>query len=70
SRDTGIGEKQQQQRQRDRKEMEGELAWLALLLVHALLVPCASAVVGRGDFPPNFLFGTSTSAYQGPYISP
>lgn len=35
---------------------------VALLLAHGLL-PCASAV-DRGDFPENFLFGTSTSAYQ------
>ncbi|GJN02362.1 hypothetical protein PR202_ga19704 [Eleusine coracana subsp. coracana] len=42
--------------------MGAELVWLALVLAHGLL-PCASSVV-RGDFPPNFLFGTSTSAYQ------
>ncbi|GJN02361.1 hypothetical protein PR202_ga19703 [Eleusine coracana subsp. coracana] len=42
--------------------MAGELAWLALVFAHGLL-PYALAV-NRGDFPPNFLFGTSTSAYQ------
>ncbi|RLM73066.1 putative inactive beta-glucosidase 14 [Panicum miliaceum] len=41
--------------------MGGELVAL-LLLAHGLL-PCAWAV-GRGQFPDNFLFGTSTSAYQ------
>jgi hypothetical protein len=42
----------------------GELVLLAL--AHGLLLlppPCASAV-DRGQFPGNFLFGTSTSAYQ------
>jgi beta-glucosidase len=43
--------------------MGGKLvALLALVLAHGLL-PCASAV-DRGQFPDNFLFGTSTSAYQ------
>ncbi|GJN27053.1 hypothetical protein PR202_gb15036 [Eleusine coracana subsp. coracana] len=42
--------------------MAGELGWLALVLAQGLL-PYALAVY-RGDFPPNFLFGTSTSAYQ------
>ncbi|GJN27054.1 hypothetical protein PR202_gb15037 [Eleusine coracana subsp. coracana] len=42
--------------------MGAELVWLALVLAHGLL-PCASSV-HRGDFTPNFLFGTSTSAYQ------
>ncbi|TVU15273.1 hypothetical protein EJB05_38784 [Eragrostis curvula] len=40
-----------------------ELAWLLLLLAHGLL-SCASSSVDRGDFPPNFVFGASTSAYQ------
>nr|CAB3487623.1 unnamed protein product [Digitaria exilis] len=40
----------------------GAMVGVALLLAHGLL-PCASAV-DRGDFPENFLFGTSTSAYQ------
>jgi hypothetical protein len=44
--------------------MARELAWLALALAHGLLLlPCLSKV-HRGDFPPDFLFGTSTSAYQ------
>jgi len=46
--------------------MAGELVvWVALLLAHELL-PCpgAAAAGGRGQFPDDFLFGTSTSAYQ------
>ncbi|OEL22949.1 putative inactive beta-glucosidase 14 [Dichanthelium oligosanthes] len=42
--------------------MAGVVIGIALLLAHELL-PCASAV-DRAHFPPNFLFGTSTSAYQ------
>jgi beta-glucosidase len=43
--------------------MAGELVvWLALLLAHELQ-PCPGAsAVGRGQFPDDFLFGTSTSA--------
>ncbi|KAK8449178.1 hypothetical protein SEVIR_7G173000v4 [Setaria viridis] len=42
----------------------GMVVGLALfLLAHQGLLPCASAV-DRGEFPENFLFGTSTSAYQ------
>ncbi|CAN6268522.1 unnamed protein product [Urochloa humidicola] len=37
--------------------LAGACCWLLLL------VPCASAV-NRSDFPPSFLFGTVTSAYQ------
>nr|CAB3485115.1 unnamed protein product [Digitaria exilis] len=44
--------------------MAGELVWLALLLAHELLpCPCVLAI-DRGEFPEDFLFGTSTSAYQ------
>ena len=50
---------------RSREDMAGELVvWVALLLAHELL-PCPGAsTVGRGQFPDDFLFGTSTSAYQ------
>jgi beta-glucosidase len=40
------------------------VVWLALLLSRQLL-PCSCAsALDRGEFPDNFLFGTSTSAYQ------
>jgi hypothetical protein len=42
--------------------MAGVIIGLAFFLAHELL-PCASAI-DRTQFPPNFLFGTSTSAYQ------
>nr|CAB3487625.1 unnamed protein product [Digitaria exilis] len=44
--------------------MAGEFVWLAVLLAHELLpCPCVLAI-DRGEFPEDFLFGTSTSAYQ------
>ncbi|KAG8065290.1 hypothetical protein GUJ93_ZPchr0004g38506 [Zizania palustris] len=40
------------------------LAWLAVVLsAHGLLLPGVSGV-DRGQFPPDFLFGTAASAYQ------
>jgi hypothetical protein len=51
-------------RGRKTKEMARELAWLAPALAHGLLLLPCSSKVHRGDFPPDFLFGTSTSAYQ------
>lgn len=54
---------EEEERETPREEMRGELvALLAVAVAHGLL-PCASAI-GRGQFPDNFLFGTSTSAYQ------
>ncbi|OEL22948.1 putative inactive beta-glucosidase 14 [Dichanthelium oligosanthes] len=43
--------------------MGGELV-LVLLALAAGLLPSRASAVDRGQFPDNFLFGTSTSAYQ------
>ena len=44
--------------------MAGVIIVLAFFLAHELL-PCASSsAIDRTQFPPDFLFGTSTSAYQ------
>jgi len=43
--------------------MAGVIIGLAFFLAHELL-PCASSAIDNTQFPPDFLFGTSTSAYQ------
>ncbi|XP_021318919.1 probable inactive beta-glucosidase 14 isoform X3 [Sorghum bicolor] len=43
--------------------MAGVIIVLVFFLAHQLL-PCASSAIDRNQFPPDFLFGTSTSAYQ------
>lgn len=45
-----------------------EAVWLLLLLSAHQLLSCVSAI-DRSQFPPNFLFGTSTSAYQVPRMT-
>jgi hypothetical protein len=37
---------------------------LAVAAMAALAPPAASGELGRNVFPPGFLFGTATSAYQ------
>lgn len=39
------------------------VVWFTLLVLAPGILQCASAV-DRGQFPSDFLFGTSTSAYQ------
>ena len=44
--------------------MAGVIIVLAFFLAHELLPFASSSAIDRTQFPPDFLFGTSTSAYQ------